>query len=63
MKSAEYSVVSNRVAVSCALAALRNICPDDEGDVSQEELQVITKPLAELEQKLFKKIDTFGETE
>ena len=55
MTEAEYIKITNRVNVSTALHALRDVCPgkDDLCGVTADELVEIMKPLAELEIKLF----------
>ena len=60
MTEAEYIKVTNRVNVSRALSALRDVCPgkDTLCGVTADELVEITKPLAQLEIKLFSLINT-----
>ena len=60
MTAAEYTRVTNRVNVSRALSALRDVCPgeDDLCGVTANELKRITRPLAQLEKKLFPLITT-----
>ncbi len=53
MTDAEYNKVSNRVNISRALDALRDVLPGEDYGLSKAELIEITKPLAIIQQRLF----------
>ena len=59
MKESEYIKATNRVKISMALAILKDVLPCDSGKygVTANELVKITRPLRELEEKLFSIID------
>ena len=55
----EQALANNKLAIELALTALRMICPG-LGSVSLEQLQAITKPLAEMGIRMSKEIEEFN---
>ena len=59
MTDSEYIKATNRVKISIALTVLRDVlaCDSDEYGITPNELVKITRPLRELEEKLFSLVE------